>query len=261
MDAETTAAALRAALGIDHVDLALVLGSGWSEGAEAVGTTLARTPLGQVPGLAQPVVRGHGGDVLAVRTQTDRTALVFTGRTHFYEHRDVEAVTHVVRTVAALGARTLVLTNGSGSVHPDWQPGTPVVIRDHINLTGDTPLRGAQFIDMSDAYSARLRELVSRVRPGIRQGVYVQFGGPQYETPAEVEYARRIGGDLVGMSTALETIAARAVGLEVLGLSLVSNPAAGVTQAHLDHGDVLATGRAAAPELRALLHDVIAVLD
>ncbi len=259
-EAALAADALREALGIDRADLAVVLGSGWAGGRDALGTELASVPLARLPGFHAPVVAGHGGQVVAVRTAAGAIALLFTGRTHLYEGRGVEAVVHSVRTAAACGAGTLVLTNGAGSVRPDWSPGTPVVIRDHINLTGTTPLRGPSFVSMSDAYSPRLREALHRVRPGLPEGVYVQFRGPQYETPAEVEYARRIGGDLVGMSTALETIAAREAGMEVLGLSLVTNPAAGTTTEALDHAEVLAAGRAAEPELRALLAELMGTL-
>jgi purine-nucleoside phosphorylase len=259
-EAVAAADALREALGIDRVDLAVVLGSGWAGGRDAVGTELAAVGLGTLPGFSAPVVAGHGGEAVAARTAGGRIALVFTGRTHLYEGRGVDAVVHGVRTAAAAGASLLVLTNGSGSVRPEWEPGTPVVIRDHINLTGTTPLRGPSFVSMSEAYSPRLRTALQAVRPDMPSGVYVQFHGPQYETPAEVEYARRIGGDLVGMSTALETIAAREAGLEVLGLSLVTNAAAGIGEAPLDHAEVLAAGRAAEPELRALLADVAGVL-
>src|SRR5690606_7456357 len=131
---------------------------------------------------------------------------------------------------------------------------------DHINLSGATPLRGATFIDMSEAYSKRLRALAQRVDPSLPEGVYVQFSGPQYETPAEVRMAGAIGGDLVGMSTTLETIAAREAGMEVLGLSLVTNAAAGLTGADLDHADVLRAGRDAGPRLAKLLADVVGVL-
>ncbi|SDB89163.1 purine-nucleoside phosphorylase [Raineyella antarctica] len=258
--AVTAADALREALGIERADLAVVLGSGWSGGRDAIGTEIAAVALERVPGFSAPVVPGHGGEVVAVRTPAGATALLFTGRTHLYEGRGVEAVVHGVRTAAAAGATTLVLTNGCGSVHPEWLPGTPVVIRDHINLTGATPLLGTSFVSMSDAYSPRLRAALAAVRTDLHEGVYVQFRGPQYETPAEVEYARRIGGDLVGMSTALETIAAREAGLEVLGLSLVTNPAAGIADHPLDHAEVIAAGHEAEPQLRALLADLVGVL-
>jgi purine-nucleoside phosphorylase len=169
----------------------------------------------------------------------------------------VAAVVHGVRTAAAVGCRAVVLTNGCGGLRPEWSAGTPVLIRDHINLTAVSPLTGATFIDLTDLYSPRLRALCRTVDPSLPEGVYVQFPGPHYETPAEISMVRAIGGDLVGMSTTLEAIAAREAGLEVLGISLVTNPAAGVTGAPLDHREVLATGRAAAAEMGRLLAAVV----
>lgn len=258
--AQVAADHLRQALGLDTIDIALVLGSGWSTGADQLGEPLGELELAEVPGFSKPVVSGHGGRLLAVRTKSGKTAAIFTGRTHFYEGRGVEPVVHGVRTAAAWGARTLVLTNGCGGLNPDWAPGTVVLLKDHINLTGATPLVGATFVDMSEAYSKRLRDLAHSVAPDLPEGVYVQFSGPQYETPAEVRMAGILGGDLVGMSTTLETLAAREAGLEVLGLSLVTNAAAGLSENNLDHADVLATGRDAGPRLAALLADVVGVL-
>lgn len=246
--------------GIETADIALVLGSGWKSGADDLGEVLAELELGDIPGFSTPAVAGHGGKLLVVRTRAGRTALVFTGRTHYYEGRGVGAVVHGVRTAQVLGVTTLVLTNGAGSVNPAWGPGTPVLIRDHINLTGATPLHGATFIDMSNVWTPALRELALGVDPTLPSGVYVQFPGPQYETPAEVRMAGIIGGDLVGMSTALEAIAAREAGMDVLGISLVTNAAAGVTDQPLDHSEVIAAGEAAAPRLAALLRDLVGAL-
>ena len=213
-----------------------------------------------MPGFKAPVVKGHGGFLKLIRTSGGRITAVLTGRTHYYEGRGVDPVVHGVRTVAAWGATTLVLTNGCGGLNPAWAPGSVVLIRDHINLTGATPLRGATFIDMTDAYSDRLRDLARSVAPDLPEGVYVQFHGPQYETPAEVRMAGLLGGDLVGMSTALETIAAREAGLEVLGLSLVTNAAAGLADSGLDHTEVLQAGRDAGPRLASLLAGIVGVL-
>ena len=251
---------LSSRFGVDRIDLALVLGSGWSAGADQLGEGLGEITLGAVPGFRKPVVKGHGGVLKLVRTAGGRTAAVLTGRTHYYEGRGVDPVVHGVRTVAAWGASTLVLTNGCGGLNPAWAPGTVVLIRDHINLTGATPLRGATFVDMTEAYSGRLRDLARTVAPELPEGVYVQFRGPQYETPAEVRMAGLLGGDLVGMSTALETIAAREAGLEVLGLSLVTNAAAGLAEAGLDHAEVLQAGRDAGPRLASLLAGLVGVL-
>ncbi|WP_296140162.1 purine-nucleoside phosphorylase [uncultured Tessaracoccus sp.] len=242
------------------IDLALVLGSGWAAGADDLGETIAEVELATVPGFAKPVVSGHGGMLRVVRTARGRTAAVFTGRTHYYEGRGVAPVVHGVRTAAAWGASTLVLTNGCGGLDPAWGPGTVVLIKDHINLTGDTPLEGATFVDMTEAYSKRLRDVAHEVDPSLPEGVYVQFRGPQYETPAEVRMARILGGDLVGMSTTLETLAAREVGLEVLGLSLVTNAAAGLGGDELDHAEVLQAGRDAGPRLASLLSGIAQAL-
>lgn len=258
--AQAAAAALRERLGIDRLDLALVLGSGWSAAADDLGEPLGAVELAELPGFSAPVVAGHGGQLRVVRTPNGRTAAILTGRTHYYENRDPQAVAHGVRTAAAAGAQTLVLTNGCGSLRREWGPGTPVLIADHINLTGATPLRGATFIDLSEAYSARLRDLARQVDPSLPEGVYVQFGGPQYETPAEVRMAGVLGGDLVGMSTTLETIAARAAGLEVLGISLATNLAAGISPEPLDHAEVIAAGKQAAPRLAQLLRGLVEVL-
>ncbi|MDF1488889.1 purine-nucleoside phosphorylase [Tessaracoccus sp. HF-7] len=251
---------LSSTLGVEQIDLALVLGSGWASGADQLGEKLAEIALGDVPGFAKPVVAGHGGAIVVVRTTNGKVAAIFTGRTHYYEGRGVAAVAHGVRTAAAWGAKTLVLTNGCGGLNPDWAPGTVVLLKDHINLTAATPLVGATFIDMSEAYSLRLRALAHEVEPGLPEGVYVQFPGPQYETPAEVRMAGILGGDLVGMSTTLETTAAREAGLEVLGLSLVTNAAAGLSETNLDHSEVLAAGRDAGPRLAALLAGIVAKL-
>jgi purine-nucleoside phosphorylase len=242
------------------IDLAFVLGSGWSGAADAMGESLGSCALADLPGFAKPVVQGHGGELRLIRTAAGKLAAIFTGRTHYYEGRGVAAVVHGVRTAAAAGAQTVVLTNGCGSLNLDWSPGRTVLIRDHLNLTASTPLVGPTFIDMTDAYASRLRELARTVDPTLPEGVYVQFPGPQFETPAEVRMAGVLGGDLVGMSTALETIAARQAGMEVLGISLVTNPAAGISPTPLHHAEVLEAGEAAVPQLRSLLTGLAGVL-
>ena len=247
-------------LGLTRLDLAMVLGSGWSAAADDLGETVGELSLADLPGFSAPAVAGHGGALRAVRTPTGKIAGIFTGRTHFYEGRGVDAVVHGVRTAAACGAEVLVLTNGCGGLNRDWHPGTPVLISDHINLTGATPLRGATFIDLTEAYSRRLRDLARQVDPDLPEGVYVQFRGPAYETPAEVRMAGILGGDLVGMSTTLETVAAREAGLEVLGISLVTNLAAGISATELSHAEVIEAGQQAAPQLRALLAGLAARL-
>jgi purine-nucleoside phosphorylase len=242
------------------IDLAFVLGSGWSAAADHLGDGIGECELAELPGFAKPSVAGHGGALRLTRTAGDKVAAVFTGRTHLYEGRGVAKVVHGVRTAAVAGARIVVLTNGCGGLNRDWPPGTPVLIRDHINLTGTTPLAGPTFIDLSEAYASRLRDLARSIQPELPEGVYVQFHGPQFETPAEVRMAAILGGDLVGMSTALEAIAAREAGMEVLGISLVTNLAAGISPTPLNHEEVLEAGREAAPRLRRLLTRIAAAL-
>ena len=251
---------IRERFGIAGLDAAFVLGSGWSAAADDLGELIGSCELAELPGFAAPTVLGHGGTLRIVRTTAGTTVAVLTGRTHFYETRDVVQVVHGVRAVAEAGAKVIVLTNGCGSLNRDWGPGTVVLIADHINLTAASPLRGATFIDLSEAYANRLRTVARGVDPTLPEGVYVQFGGPQFETPAEVRMAAVLGGDLVGMSTALETVAAREAGLEVLGISLVTNLAAGISAEPLNHEEVLQTGREAAPRLRQLLAGIAAAL-
>ena len=252
--AAAAARMIAARTGSERHHIALVLGSGWAPAGERLGETAAEIAITDLPGFSAPAVSGHAGTVRSVAIgATGQRALVFGGRTHLYEGRGVRPVVHGVRTAAAAGCHTIVLTNGSGGLEVGWAPGTPVLISDHINLTGTSPLEGATFIDLTDLYSARLRGLAREVEPGLAEGVYVQFRGPQYETPAEVRMAGTIGGQMVGMSTALEAIAAREAKLEVLGISLVTNPAAGVSATPLDHAEVIAAGRAAADRVGGTL--------
>jgi purine-nucleoside phosphorylase len=240
-------------------DVAVVLGSGWGGAAEMIGAASHDLRVAELPGFCPPSAEGHAGRVRSV-VSGDRRVLVFLGRTHLYEGRSEAAVVHAVRTAAAAGCRALVLTNGCGGLDPAWRPGTPVLISDHVNLTGRSPLAGPRFVDLTDLYSPRLRRLCRTIDPTLPEGVYVQLPGPHYETPAEIRMLRAVGGDLVGMSTALEAIAAREAGLEVLGVSLVTNLAAGLSPRPLDHDDVLATGRAAATRMGVLLSQVVAGL-
>ena len=254
--AADAAARLRELTGVETHDTALVLGSGWLPAADALGETTAELLTTDLPGFAPPAVEGHSGKIRSVRAG-ERNLLVFLGRTHFYEGRGVAAVVHGVRTAAAAGCRAVVLTNGCGGLDESWTPGTPVLIRDHINLTATSPIEGAHFVDLTDLYSPRLRDLCRDVDPSLDEGIYVQFPGPHYETPAEIAMVRAIGGNLVGMSTTLEAIAAREAGMEVLGISLVTNLAAGITGEPLDHEEVLAAGQAAATRMGKLLGQVV----
>jgi len=256
--ARAAAGRLAELTGVEKHDVALVLGSGWAPAGELLGETLAEVPNTEVPGFHAAAVAGHIGVIRSVRIgDSERRALVFGTRTHLYEGRGVRAVVHGVRTAAAAGCRVLVLTNGCGGLDRAWVPGTPVLISDHINLTCASPLEGPTFVDLTDLYSARLRAVCREVEPGLPEGVYVQFRGPQYETPAEVRMAGVLGGQLVGMSTALEAIAARHAGLEVLGVSLVTNPAAGISPTPLDHAEVVAAGKAAAQRAGGMLATVV----
>jgi len=254
--ASESAVALADITNVAKHDVAIVLGSGWMKDTDQLGEIVADFPVTNLPHFLAPAAEGHLGRFRSVRVGDDRV-LVFLGRTHLYEERGVDAVTHIVRTAAASGCRTMVLTNGCGGLDPTWSPGTPVLIKDHINLTGTTPLHGAHFVDLTDVYSKRLRALCHEVEPDLPEGVYVQFRGPMYETPAEIGMARTIGGTLVGMSTALEAIVARSLGMEVLGISLVTNLAAGMSGRPLDHAEVLAAGRASSARVSELLVKII----
>jgi purine-nucleoside phosphorylase len=256
--AADAAAVIAERTGVDHHDVALVLGSGWGQTADLIGETLATVDNADVPGFHAAAVAGHSGSMRSVAIgDTGRRALVFGTRTHFYEGRGVRAVVHGVRTAKAAGCRTIVLTNGCGGLNPAWRPGTPVLIRDHINLTAHSPVEGANFVDLTDLYTPRLRDIAREVDGDLDEGVYVQFRGPHYETPAEVQMAKVIGGDLVGMSTTLEAIAARQSGLDVLGISLVTDLAAGISDQPLSHAEVLEAGQAAADRCGRLLADVV----
>ena len=256
--AAAAAAVIAERSGSPRHDVALVLGSGWGQAGDLIGKTLTTIDSSDVPGFHRAAVAGHSGNMRSVAIgETGRRALVYGTRTHFYEGRGVRAVVHAVRTACAAGCSTIVLTNGCGGLNPAWKPGTPVLIRDHLNLTAASPIEGANFVDLTDLYSARLRAIAREVDGELEEGVYVQFRGPHYETPAEVRMARVLGGDLVGMSTTLEAIAARQAGLEVLGISLVTNLAAGISDQPLSHAEVLEAGQAAAARCGRLLADVV----
>ena len=254
--AEQAADRLRELTGVEKHDVVLVMGSGWLPAVDALGEATAEVSTTEIPGFSAPAVEGHAGTIRSVRSG-DRNLLVFLGRTHFYEGKGVRPVVHGMRTAAAAGCSVAVLTNGCGGLNEAWQPGTPVLISDHINLTGTSPIEGAHFVDLTDLYSPRLRAMCKEVDPTLDEGVYVQFPGPHYETPAEIRMVRAIGGDLVGMSTVLEAIAAREQGLEVLGISLVTNLAAGISREPLNHEEVLEAGRAAAGRMGELLGAIV----
>ena len=258
--AAEAAARIAELTGVERHDIALTLGSGWGSAADLIGETTHAFAATEVPGFSAPALEGHGGTLRSIALPSGKRALVIGARTHFYEGHGVRRVVHSVRTAAAAGATKMILTNGAGGIKAHWKPGTPVLISDHINLTAASPLEGATFVDLTDLYSARLRELARSIDPTLDEGVYVQFRGPHYETPAEVQMAKTIGGHIVGMSTALEAIAARQAGMEVLGMSLITNLAAGIQQTPLSHGEVLEAGRAAEPVISALLAKIVGQL-
>jgi purine-nucleoside phosphorylase len=245
-------------------DAAVVLGSGWLPAADALGHTAAEFPLAELGGFPQPTVAGHAPVARSVLVGSQRV-LVYLGRTHLYEGLQVDAVVHGVRTAAAAGCRVLVLTNAAGGINENYQVGQPVLLSDHLNLTGRSPLTGpeppagfaSRFVDLTDLYSPRLRALARQADPSLVEGVYAALHGPHYETPAEIRMLRAAGADMVGMSTALEAIAARHRGAEVLGISLITNPAAGLSPSGLSHADVIAAGQASAARVGALLAQVL----
>ena len=254
-DARRAAEVLKRLTGIERHDVAIVLGSGWVPAIDVLGEPDAEIVVTDLPGFVPPAVEGHAGTIRSIEVGGKRV-LAFLGRTHFYEAKGVEAVVHGVRVAAAAGCGTIVLTNACGGLRPGLAVGDPVLLSDHLNLTWRTPLVGPRFVDLTDVYSPRLRALVHEIDASITEGVYAMFPGPQYETPAEVRMAGILGADLVGMSTVLEAIAARAQGCEVLGISLVTNLAAGLGDP-LDHEEVLAAGKASAARMGALLQQLI----
>lgn len=246
--------------GVDSHRIALTLGSGWAKAADLIGETVAEIPATEIVGFSKPAVEGHVGTLRSVRLGDGSHALVIGARTHYYENHGVRRVVHSVRTAAAVGATTMILTNGAGGIKEHWEPGTPVLISDHMNFTAMSPLEGATFIDLTDVYTPALRDIARSVKPDLDEGVYVQFRGPHYETPAEVQMAKTLGGHLVGMSTALEAIAAREAGMDVLGFSLVTNLAAGISPQPLSHQEVIDAGKKAEPVISAMLAEIVAAL-
>lgn len=257
--ADAAAAELLARTGVGSFDVAVVLGSGWAPAAAELGEPSSVIAMADLPGFTPPTAAGHGGQLLSVPVG-DKRVLVLLGRTHAYEGHDLRHVVHPVRTACAAGARTIVLTNAAGGLREDFTVGQPVLISDHLNLTARSPLVGAQFVDLVDAYAPRLRALARDVDPTLAEGVYAGLPGPHYETPAEIRMLRTLGADLVGMSTVHETIAARAAGAEVLGVSLVTNLAAGMTGQPLSHVEVLEAGRQSATRMGSLLAAVLSRL-
>lgn len=253
------------ATGRDDWRAAVVLGSGLSELAASLVDT-DPIPYADIEGMPTSGVAGHSGTLHAGDVGGTPT-LVFAGRVHLYEGWPIEDVTFPVRAAIGAGCDVIVLTNAAGGIDPDLEVGAPCLIADHLNLTGMTPLFGPnddsigpRFLDLSEAYDAELRSLAKSVDPGLKEGVYAGLLGPTYETPAEVRMLRTLGASLVGMSTVNECIAARYLGARVLGISVVSNLAAGISPTPLDHAEVSAAGRRAAARLETLLHGTLSTL-
>ena len=246
--------------GVAQHDIALVMGSGWVGATEALGTPAYECDADEISGFLPPSVKGHSGKIRSYALDGAKgkiRALVFLGRTHYYEGKGMEPVVHGVRTAVKAGCRIIILTNACGGINTAYRVGQPVLIRDHISLTAASPLIGADFVDLTDLYSKRIRAIVRSEDSSLEEGVYVHWRGPAYETPAEIHMMRALGADLVGMSTVPEAIAAHALGAEILGISLVTNAAAGVTGEKLNHEEVIAAGKAAADRMGALLKGVI----
>jgi purine-nucleoside phosphorylase len=258
---------LAARTGAPRHHVAVILGSGWLAAADQMGDIAAELAVTELAGFPVPSVLGHAAAVRSI-VRGPRRILAFLGRVHLYEGHAPATVVHAVRTAVMAGCRTIVLTNAAGAINTDYAVGQPVLIADHLNLTGRSPLTGPlppppfdrRFVDMTGAYSARLRAAARHVDPSLSEGVYAAFPGPQFETPAEIRMAARLGADLAGMSTVLETIAARQLGAEVLACSLVTNMAAGLDPGGIDHHDVIAVGRQSAERMGDLLAQVIAEL-
>jgi purine-nucleoside phosphorylase len=266
-NARAAANEVAARTGAPRHDVAVILGSGWVAAADRMGEVATEIPVTDLTGFPAPSVAGHAGSVRSI-VQGPRRILAFLGRLHLYEGHSAATVVHNVRTAALAGCRIVVLTNAAGAVNVGYSVGEAVLISDHVNLTGQSPLTGplpprpfdTRFVDMTGAYSPRLRAAARQVDPSLAEGVYAAFLGPQFETPAEVRMAAGFGADLVGMSTVLETIAARQLGVEVLACSLVTNMAAGLDSGGIDHQDVLEVGRRSAQHMGDLLAQMIGEL-
>lgn len=248
---------------VPQARVAIVLGSGLSEVAS---TLLPTTPISYsaLEGMATPTAGSHEGALYAGDLEGIAT-LIFAGRLHLYEGHPVGAVVQPVRVAAAAGCETIVLTNAAGGIDPSLRIGEIALISDHLNLTGTNPLLGhgdsdTRFLDLTEVYDVQLRDLARAVDPSLQEAVYAGLVGPVYETPAEIRMLRTMGAGLVGMSTVLEAIEARRQGLRVLGLSLVTNAAAGLSDAKLEHREVSAAGRDAGPRLAQLLRGLAARL-
>ena len=264
-EVQEAAATVRARVGATP-DVAIVLGSGLGDFAATLGDAVT-IPYTDIPHWPASAVVGHAG-TLVVGALGGKRVAALSGRAHYYEGHDMRRVTFAVRALGALGVPTLILTNAAGGINLTFEPGTLMVMDDHINLMGTNPLVGAnddrfgpRFPDMSEVYSRRLRDLADdvarRQRSALEHGIYAALHGPSYETPAEIRYLRTIGADAVGMSTAPEAIVARHMGMEVLGISCITNMAAGVLPQPLVHDEVMETARSVRARFSALLEGIV----
>lgn len=262
--ADAAAAAIRELTGVDRHDVAVVLGSGLASAAESLGEPRARLGFADLPGFPPRVASGQRPEVVSVAVG-DRAVIAFLGRLHLYEGRTPAEVAHPLRSASAAGCATFVITNASGGISGGLAPGDLVLISDHLNLTGKSPLTGLSkgrrgrtpFVDLTDAWSPRLRGLARAVDPSLGEGVYAQLPGPHFETPAEIRMLRALGADLVGMSSVIELIAARHLGAEVLGVSVASNLAAGMAPGSVSATSIVETAHSRAERLGTLLRDFL----
>ena len=262
--AEETSDVLAQKTGVAQHDVALVLGSGWAAAADSLGEVIADVEMALLPGFPTPTVLGHRNLIRSIKIN-NKNVLVLGGRAHLYEGHSVNTVVHGVRVAIASGCEKIILTNAAGGVNTSWPVGQPVLISDQLNLTGSSPMAGQappegkaiRFVDLTEAYSARLRAIAQEVDPTLPDGIYAGLLGGAFETPAEIRMFSSMGADLVGMSTVLETIAARHLGAEVLGISLVTNLAAGLSDENIDHEDVLDAASEAGPRMVSLLAGIL----
>jgi len=265
--AREAAEALQHGLGVEHHEVVIVLGSGWAAAADELGEVVADMELSAVPGFPEPRVAGHR-DLARSVVVGGHHVLVLGGRVHLYEGFSVEAVVHGVRTAHFTGCTRSILTNAAGGINPSFAVGDPVLLSDQLNLTGGSPMAGpgppvdlpGRFCDMTNAFAPQLRSIARRIDPTLHEGVYAGMFGGAYETPAEVRMLAGLGADLVGMSTVLETIAARHLGMEVLGISLVTNMAAGISGQPLAHSEVLEAAAGARDRMVDLIRGVVTQL-
>jgi purine-nucleoside phosphorylase len=241
-------------------EIGIILGSGLGKLVDEFDD-LVSIGFADIPNFPVPAVEGHKGEVVA-GSLAGVSVLAFSGRVHYYEGYTMEEVCFPVRVMSGLGVETIIITNAAGAVNENYSPGDIVIIADHINLMGDNPLRGTtDFIDMTEAYSSALRAVAHDVAKGLglklEEGVYLVLSGPSFESPAEIRMMRAMGADLVGMSTIPEVIMANRLGMKVLGLSMVTNMAAGITGSPLTHAEVIEATRKAANKFKGLVRGIV----